>query len=274
LADIRVHDDVVIVAHRGAAAKAPENTLAAVRRAIDDGADWIEIDVQETADGEVVVIHDSDFMKLADVERKVWDATLEEMRRIDVGSWFGPEFSAERVPTLRDVLETARDKARVLIELKYYGHDTALEQRVVNIVEDAGMEAGVALMSLRYEGIRQIRALRPAWTIGLLSATALGDLTELDTDFLAVNVGMATRSFIGRARAADKPVLVWTINDPISMSRLISLGVDGIITDDPAMGREVLATRAELSVIERLLIHTAVLFGQPVPGFTARDQSP
>ena len=77
--------------------QAPENTLASIRQAIKDGADWIEIDVQETLDGEVVVIHDSDFMKLAGVDLRVWDGTLEQLREIDVGSWFGPEFSTERV---------------------------------------------------------------------------------------------------------------------------------------------------------------------------------
>ena len=274
LSDIQTQDKFTIVAHRGAAGKAPENTLAAVQQAIEDKADWIEIDVQETADGKVVVIHDSDFMKLAGNEIKVWDATLAQMGDIDIGSWFDPSFSAERVPTLREVLETARGKAKVVIELKYYGHDQKLEQRVVDIVEAAGMIDETAIMSLKYDAVRKVRVLRPDWKIGLLSATAIGELSNLDTDFLAVATGMVSAGFVRRAHEAGKQVFVWTVNDPISMSSMMSLGVDGIITDEPDMARKVLADRAELSSVERLLIHTALLFGQPYTPRQYRDDSP
>ena len=272
--DIQTHDDVAVIAHRGAAGKAPENTLASVRQAMKDGADWIEIDVQESIDGEVVVIHDSDFMKLAGMDLKVWDSTLKELREIDVGSWFGPEFSAERVPTLAKVLEETRGQARVLIELKYYGHDQQLEQRVVDIVEEAGMVDDVAIMSLKHSGIKKFHTLRPDWVVGLLSSKAIGNLFDLDVDFLAVNMGMATPGFIRSAQLADKQVFVWTVNDLVSMSRMMSLGVDGIITDEPELARNVLTDRSKLSSIERLLIHTAVLLGEPIPQRIYRDQSP
>ena len=271
---IQTDDECTVVAHRGAAGKAPENTLSAVRQAIEDKADWIEIDVQESADGEVVVIHDSDFMKLAGKEVKVRDATLETMQGIDIGSWFAPAFSQERVPTLEQVLETVRGRARVVIELKYYGHDKQLEQRVVDIVEDAGMVDETAIMSLKYEAVRKVRALRPNWKVGLLSATAIGDISQLDVDFLAVAMNMASAGLVRRVHKAGKKLFVWTVNDPVSMSRMMSLGVDGIITDEPEMARKVLADRAELSSAERLLIHTALLFGQPLKTREYRDESP
>jgi len=274
LQGIQVQDTVTVVAHRGAAGAAPENTLAAVRHAIEDGTDWVEIDVQETVDGEVVVIHDSDYMKLAGNRLKVWDGTLAQVQDIDVGSWFAPEFSAERVPTLAEVLAEVRGRARLVIELKYYGHDQQLEQRVVDIVEQADMVDAVAIMSLKYDGIQKIRKLRPGWTIGLLSAKSIGNLASLDTDFLAVNTGMATTRFVKRAQDSGKQVYVWTVNDPVTMSRMISLGVNGIITDEPAMAREVIEERADLSTVERLLVHTAVLFGRPVPPRLYRDESP
>ncbi len=271
---IQARADIMIIAHRGAAGKAPENTMAAVQQAIKDGTDWVEIDVQETSDGEIIVVHDSDFMKLAGVSSKVWESTLQQVREIDVGSWFGPEFSDQRIPTLKEVLEAARDKARVLIELKYYGHDEQLEQRVIDIVEATDMVDQVAVMSLKNAAIQKVRTLRPDWKIGLLSATAVGNLTGLDVDFLAVNTGMAKSAFVRSAHAAGKQVMVWTVNDPLSMFRISSLGIDGIITDEPAMGRDVLAERATLNSVERLLLHTAVLFNQPIPGTKYRDQSP
>jgi glycerophosphoryl diester phosphodiesterase len=271
---IEVRDTTTIVAHRGAAGKAPENTMASVRQAIEDGADWVEIDVQESADGEVMVIHDSDFMKLANVDLKVWEGTAAQIATIDVGSWFDPAFSDERVPTLREVLEAARGKAGVVIELKYYGHDEQLEQRVADIVDTMGMASDVAVMSLDYAGVLKMRALRPGWAVGLLSATAIGDLTRLDADFLAVNMGMATPAFVRHAQGNGKQLYVWTVNDPVSMSRMMSIGVDGIITDEPEMARRVMKERAELTPVERLLVHAAVVFGQPVPPRTYRDDSP
>ncbi len=275
LRQARVEDHALVIAHRGAAGAAPENTLASIRRAIDDGADWIEIDVQETADGEVIVIHDSDFMKLAGVGLKVWDGTFDQVRTIDIGSWFSPQFAGERVPTLREVLETARDRhSRVVIELKYYGHTQHLEQRVVDIVEATGMTTNIMVMSLQQAGISKLHELRPDWTTGLLVAKAVGDLTKADADFLAVNLGMAKPRFIRAAHRAGKQVYVWTVNDPMTMSSLMSLGVDGIITDEPAMARGVLADRAGMGTAERLLMRTAVLFGRPVPQRTYRDNSP
>ena len=271
---IHIRDTVTIVAHRGAAGKAPENTLASMRMAIEDGTDWLEIDVQESADGEVMVIHDSDFMKLSNVNMKVWDGSLAEIRDIDVGGWFDPQFSAERVPTLAEVLELARGKAHVVIELKYYGHDQQLEQRVIDIVERLDMVNEVAIMSLKYEGIQKVRALRPDWTIGLLSATAIGNLAKLDVDFLAVATGLATPGFVRRSQEQGKQVFVWTVNDSVSMSRMMSLGVDGIITDEPALAREVILERADLNPAERLIMHTAVLFGRPEPPRQYRDDSP
>jgi glycerophosphoryl diester phosphodiesterase len=271
---IQTQDTVAVVAHRGAAGAAPENTLAAVRRALEDGTDWVEIDVQETVDGAVVVMHDSDFMKLAGNPLKVWDGTLAQVQDIDIGSWFGPAFSAERVPTLAAVLEEVRGKARLVIELKYYGHDQQLEQRVVDIVEQAGMADEIAIMSLKYKGIQKLRKLRPDWVVGLLSAKSIGNLASLDVDFLAVNTGMATPGFVRRAQERGKQVFVWTVNDRVSMFRMFSLGINGIITDEPAMAREVLEERVDMSAAERLLVHTAVLFGRPVPPGLYRDESP
>ncbi len=253
--------DAEITAHRGAAMWAPENTLASIQRALEDGTDWVEIDVQETADGRVVVVHDSDFMKLAGVPTKVWEATYDELQQIDIGSSFGPEFSDQRTPTLEQVLDTVGDRARVNIELKYYGHDVRLEERVVDVVEAAGAEDRVAVMSLKYEAVQKMRGLRPDWTLGLLSAVAIGDLTRVDADFLAVSTGLASRSLVKHAHDAGKRVLVWTVNDPLTAYAMISRGVDGIITDDPAMGLRVLAFYQELDGVQRLAVEVALLIG-------------
>jgi glycerophosphoryl diester phosphodiesterase len=274
LKDIQTVDHVEVIAHRGAAGKAPENTIASMRQAVKDNADWVEIDVQETKDGEVVVIHDSDFMKLSGVSTKVWEGTLAQLRQIDMGGWFDPKFSSERIPTLEEVLMEVKGKAKVLIELKYYGHDEKLEQRVVDIVEKADMAENVALMSLKPAGIKKLRTLRPDWETGILLSKAIGDISKMDVDFLAVNMGVMKPSFVRTIHQAGKKAYIWTADDPVSMTSMISLGVDGIITNEPEMARKVLTERAKLGTIERLLLHTAVLLGEPVPKRLYRDDSP
>jgi glycerophosphoryl diester phosphodiesterase len=255
--DLHAEDHAEIIAHRGASAAAPENTMAAFERAIADHADWIELDVQESADGVVVVQHDSDFMKAAGVDLKVWDATLEDLREIDVGSHFGSEFADQRVPTLREALELAKGKIGVLVELKYYGRDEDLEARVIEVIEATGVESDIALMSLKYAGIRKAAALRPAWPHGFLSTVNVGDLTRLDVDFLALSGSTASRSVIRRAHKRGMKVYVWTVNDPIQMSVMMSRGVDGLITDEPALAHRVQELRADLSPFGRLLVWIA-----------------
>ena len=119
-----------VMAHRGASAHYPENTLAAIQGAIDAGAQYVEIDVQETADGEIVVIHDSDLKKVGGVPLVVGESTLQQLGYTDIGSWFDLSFSDQRIPTLREVLALCKDRIRVNIELKYYGHERRLEQSV------------------------------------------------------------------------------------------------------------------------------------------------
>jgi glycerophosphoryl diester phosphodiesterase len=274
LGSINVADRAVVVAHRGAAGSAPENTLAAVRQAVDDGADWVEIDVQESRDGHVVVVHDSDFMKLAANPLKVWDGDLADIQKIDVGSWFDPRFTNEHVPTLQQVLEVVRGKSGLVIELKYYGHDQQLERRVVDIVEEMQMADQVVVMSLKLPGIERLQALRPEWTTGLLAATAVGDLTRLEVDFLAVSQNIATPALIKRAQDSGKQVYVWTVNDALSLSRWMSMGVDGVITDEPALAKDILLQRAQLSPAERLLLGMSTFFGTPEIVRQYRDNSP
>jgi glycerophosphoryl diester phosphodiesterase len=245
---------VEIIAHRGAAASRPENTLAAINQAVDDRADWIEIDVQETADDEVVVAHDSDFMKLAGVDLKIWDARMADLAEIDIGSWFGPSYSGERTPTLRQALEAVKGRGKLMIELKYYGHDVDLESRVVGIVEEMDMASDVSVMSLKYDGVRKMQALRPDWRYGVLAATAIGDLAALKADFLAVNTGQASLQLIRRAHKQAKQIYVWTVDDPLTISRMISMGVDGLITNEPALARQVMEARNQLATYQRLAL--------------------
>jgi glycerophosphoryl diester phosphodiesterase len=257
----RQRNETLVIAHRGSSAEAPENTLAAFRLAIEQGADVVELDVQESADGEVLVAHDSDLMKVAGVGLKIWEANAAELRSIDIGSHAGAEFAAERVPTLAEALAVCKGKVHMLIELKSYGHDQHLEERVVEMVEAAGLEDSCSFMSLDHHMVSALKRLRPKWRVGVLAAKAFGDLTSLDADFLAVETRMATSTFVRRTHRAGQDVYVWTVNDPAWMLTMMSRGVDGLITDRPQVARSVVATRAEMSDTERVLVALLVRLG-------------
>lgn len=253
-------DRVEVVAHRGGGGAAPENSLSAIRQAIADGADWIEVDVQETRDGVVVVAHDADLLRVAGFPGKIWETTMSELREVDIGRRTSDRYREERVPTLEDVLQACRGRARVVIELKYYGHDQDLERKVVELVESAEMADDVVIMSMHRPGLEKVRRLRPGWRTGLVTAVAAGDLTRVEADFLAVSTRLASRPLIQLAHVRGREIYVWTVNDVQRMNLFLSRGVDKLITDYPAVARQVLAERAALSAGERLLLELQVLF--------------
>ena len=258
-------DDTLVIAHRGASKMAPENTLAAIKKAVELKADWVEIDVQETADGKVIVYHDSDFKRLGNNPTNTWNIQSSELNKVDIGSWFSPKFSTENPPSLKEVLQVCKGKSGLIIELKYYGHDQNLEQKVVDLVEAAGMEDHVMIMSLSYKGVQKIRKIRPHWPIGLLSTVALGDITKLDVDFLGLNSRAATKSLIKKAHKLGIKVFVWTVDDPIDMSTMASRGADGLITNVPDVALDILQQRKKLNHAERLLLELAHIFGKRPP---------
>jgi glycerophosphoryl diester phosphodiesterase len=255
------NEPVAVIAHRGSSTTAPENTLAAFRLAVEQRADYVELDVQESADGEVLVAHDSDLMKIGGGPAKIWEMTAAEARSFDIGSYKDPKFSAERVATLAEALAVCKGKARMVIELKSYGHDQKLQERVAAIVEAAGMANDCIYMSLDHTMIERMKRLRPSWRCGVLAAKARGDLTSLHADFLAVEARMATGPFIRRAHRAGQDVYVWTVNDPAWMLAAMSRGADGLITDKPDLARQVVARRAAMSDGQRVALALLVRMG-------------
>jgi glycerophosphoryl diester phosphodiesterase len=257
--------EVVNTAHRGASADAPENSLAATRLALAQNADIIEIDVQETKDGTIVVLHDKDIERVTGVPQFIYEVTYDEIKDLDSGSWYGAEFADERIPTLDELLDLVGDQAIVNIELKYNGKDEALAERVVEIVERRGIEDQVVLMSLEYGGMEEVRQLNPDLEIGLLAALSVGDLTELDVDFLAMSASAVDRAFIEHAHEKGLDVHVWTVNEPEDMVQYINLGVDNIITDKPELLNQVMAELESMSAPERALIQLSQLLGFSLP---------
>jgi glycerophosphoryl diester phosphodiesterase len=247
-------DHTLVTAHRGSSRAAPENTLSAVQKAIDDGADYAEIDVQETADGVVVVLHDTDLMRMTGVPKKIWEIRYEELRSLDAGSWFSEEFKGERIPTLEEVITLAGDDIKLNIELKFNGREENLVERTLDVIRENDFESRSIITSLSYVGIREAKRQNPALKVGHIVYQSLGNLARTEADFLSVSRQLATRNLIASAQSKGKQVHVWTINDPRQMSLMIDRGVDNIITDLPGELVALLEERSHLTVVERFLL--------------------
>jgi glycerophosphoryl diester phosphodiesterase len=252
---------IVAVAHRGLARRAPENTLGAFRAAIEVGADFAELDVQETADGVVVVLHDRDLMRMAGDSRRIADITFAEARKLDLGRHSGPELAGERIPALAEVIALARGKIKLQIELKYYGRDRGLARKVADLIRREAFEDQCEITSLDEDGLRKARAANPRLKTVALVTYALGHPERLDVDGLSVNTQVLSDRLISAARRRDKSLYAWTVDDPREMVRLIERGVGGLVTNAPDVVIRVRREREELSDVERRLLAARYLLG-------------
>lgn len=252
---------VLVTAHRGHARAAPENTLSAMRKAIESGADYAEMDVQLTADGKVVLLHDRDLKRVAGVSRRLDELSYDEVRRLDVGSWFDPAFSGERVPTLAEVIELCRGKIRLNIELKFFGPDRQLVREVVDIVREQDFESDCLVTSLNYDALLEVRQRDPRLRTGIIVAHALGDINRLEVDALSVRADFLSDALLRSAHGGGKEVHVWTVNEAREMFGLVKRGVDNIITSDPDLAIHVRNEWTSLSGSERLVLASRLLLG-------------
>ncbi|OQY57357.1 MAG: hypothetical protein B6245_17100 [Desulfobacteraceae bacterium 4572_88] len=257
------------IAHRGARSLAPENTLLAGQRALDSGADAWEIDVQLSADGVPVVIHDDTLERTSDVrhldafsKRKPWPVhafSLAELEMLDFGTWFIREdpfaqiavgtvsekklagFERLRIPTLEDVLDFTRDSGfKINVEIKDLTGkpgDAAVVEKVVRMLEASDMLSHVLISSFNYDYLRQSKSLAPSVSTAAITDSPhpdpLGLLRDLDADAYHPGQEAVTPEAISLLRSKGFHVNVWTVNDRASMTRLAEAGVSGIITDFP-----------------------------------------
>jgi glycerophosphoryl diester phosphodiesterase len=256
LASIALGDQLEITAHRAGAKHAPENSVAAIRQAIRDRADWAEIDVQLTQDLQLVVLHDIDLARIGGGNRRVDAVTLAEIRALDIGTSFGPEFAGERVPTFDEILFAAGKDIRLNVELKPHGKDDelTLTKRVVSAIQQAGMVGRCRICSQSFRSLQHARRLEPLLPVGFIAGASIGDLAGLDVDFLMVKAESATSSLVQRAGVKRIPIHAWTVNDPAWLAPLLDRGVANIITDDPALMRQRWDEIRGLSPVQRLLL--------------------
>jgi glycerophosphoryl diester phosphodiesterase len=252
---------VKVTAHRGHARAAPENTLSAMRKAIESGADYAEMDVQLTSDGKIVLLHDRDFKRVAGDSRRVDELPYDEVRQLDVGRWFDPAFTGERVPTLAEVINLCRGMIRLNIELKFFGPDRGLAQAVADFIHEQDFESDCLITSLSYEALQGAKRYNPRLRTGLIVAHALGDISRLDVDALSVRTDFLSDYVVRAAHRLGREVHVWTVNDARQMTQVMKRGVDNIITSDPDLAIQVRSKWENLTGTERLVLASRLLLG-------------
>lgn len=254
LPELDTRDQVQVTAHRGSSIKAPENTLPAIEQALVDGADAVEIDVRRTADGRLVLWHDSDLLRLGGQDRAVSDVTFETLREIDIGAALDPRFLGTRVATLREAIETLRGQAEIYVDVKRTTDSRGLTRDVVALLQAEGVVGQSAILSSRPSVLAQAHELAPGLKRVQLAEFVLGELDPDNFDALALRQNRVSAAEVARARRHGHELHVWTVNDPAAMERFIDLGVDNIITDRPGILADRLAERAAMSTSERLLV--------------------
>jgi len=232
---------VMVIAHRGFSGAAPENTLAAFQKAIEVGSDMIELDIQLSQDGETMVFHDETLERTTYTRGKVFDYTLKELKKLDAGSWFGPQFSGERIPTLKEVLELAKGRILVNIEIKnptpgqYSIIDLA--ERALGEVKKAGMLNQVIFSSFNPLSLEHIAKREPRVWVALLYHKPWNLLSEVTggKNYSVLNLRNAylTKDKIVKIHQEGMKVNVYTVNFEEEMEQFLHWGIDGIITNHP-----------------------------------------
>lgn len=218
-------EEFFVVAHRGASAYEPENTIPAVLRAIEMGAQVVEVDVRRCRSGELVVFHDEDLARLLGVQARVSSLTLSELKVYRVGG-------RAEIPTLAEVLDEVRGRVKLFVEIKERG----TEAQALELVRSRGMLDDVVFISFHQDVLTNVRGLEPAAHLGYLTAyprIGIGGLLRSGIEVLLPRYNIVTGRMVREARARGMRVVPWVVNDVAVAVKLRNLGVDGIATDRP-----------------------------------------
>ena len=238
----------LVTFHRGDCTVAPENTLPAFRSAILKGGDRIELDVQMTSDGVVVVTHDSNLKRCTGRNAKVYDLTYAEVAQLDAGRWFSSRFADTRIPTLEQVLQLCRGRIGLNVEIKPSAATPALEAETVRLLREYGFDSSnCVITSQSYETLHKVKALAPEYPTGYILALGVGNYYDLpDADFFSVETTFITSGMVNAVHLRGKTVSAWTIDREKVATHMLELGVDDLITDKPDMVQDLLARNQQV----------------------------
>ena len=232
--DADIMNRVTITAHRGSSKKAPENSLSAFEAAIEDGADVIELDVRQTRDGVVIVMHDESLRRTCGVNNKVGEMTYRQLQGIYIDAGHGDEYPEEKIPTLREAIELIDGRADMNIELKPAVTDTNLEEAVAEIVAEYDLYDSCVVTSQTYDSIKKIKKKDENIKTVYVMSVAMGNFYNLKyADALSIKFRYITHDVVRRAHESGKEIYAWVIDDDKTLERMMLLNVDSIITNKP-----------------------------------------
>jgi len=235
-------EPLIVTAHRGASHVAPENTLSAMAAAVEAGAEFAELDVGLTRDGEVVLMHDRTVDRTTNGTGDLGAFSLNELRVLEAGSWFSEEFDGEPIPTLREVIRFARGRLKLNIEIKTSREEPTIAAAVVDIIRSEGFGEECMVTSFSRETVEEVKRIAPELRTGFIFGEDYPeDVFEGGWDVLSSNHEVVDSVFVARAKESGKSVHVWTVDERELMLKLIALGVDGIISNRPDLLLEVMA---------------------------------
>jgi glycerophosphoryl diester phosphodiesterase len=263
IASLHVDDDIQVTAHRGSHRFAPENTVAAFQDAVEIGADFGELDVQLSKDGYVVVAHDEDLMRLLNLNRKIRDMTLAELRAVDFAWKTQPTYRGTHVPLLEEIFDAVGDRLHVMVEIKVYPGDNTPElvAKTIEIIRKKKFEKRCLVISLSYEALQRVREIAPELKLSYLVGESVGNLSRLNVDVLGMRAALATQFLVNEARRRGKAVHGWTIDDEREMVRLWDRGVANVISNQPVLMMKTRETVRKMTDVERLLLRSRYLLG-------------
>ncbi len=223
-----------VIAHRGASAHAPENTLAAFALAVEMQADMVELDVHLCKDGQLVVIHDATLDRTTSGSGNVAEHTLAQLRQLDAGGWFDRKFGRERIPTLSEALETVGGECGVNVEIKYASRYPGIARAVVDALRETGRPPTDFIVSaFEHDVLDEIKALSPQLPVAPLFSAFPNAADSLKGEYLHPAHKIVDEDVVRRAEGKGQRVNAWTVNDDEGYRRMIDSGVYGIITDRP-----------------------------------------
>lgn len=237
-----INKDVVITAHRGSSQEAPENSISALKQSISDGADYMELDVRLTSDGEVVVFHDGSLKRMTGISNSIENMTFNEVREVNLGRYCSDKYDGEKIPTLKEMLRGARNKIKLNIELKTVNKDETLPLKVVELIKEFNMEDQIVVQSQDYDSLQVVKDNDPLISVGFILTLGFGDYSKLNVDFVSVEYQMLKKDLVYSMHALGKEVYVWTLNDKKKIENAIKLGADNIITDSVKTSQQVSST--------------------------------
>ena len=232
-----------VTAHRGCSKDAPENTLYAFEKAMESNADYIELDVQLTKDEQLVVFHDEKLDRVTHGKGKLSDFTYEELQEYNVFTKHASEeeFPDAKIPLLTDVFELVGDEKLFNVEIKDHGNTNLTVEKTVEAIKEYNLEDSCYVTSFSYAAVKKVKQLDPNIKTGLIAnvatTTAFTQLKYIDA--LSMNHLLVNATVVNNAHQNGKRIFVWTVDNKADMEKMMSLGVDNVITNSPDRASEV-----------------------------------